>query len=568
MIESLPDLLIRYEPDGRVQYVNRSLTELFGELREIPTRGGNAAEDGRQAESAYHRTVRAQASWVFQTGRAVTIEQPLERPAGDKVVQEIRLVPEFGADGQVKTVLAIARNMTPWKAAEQHLRAKERELEELACKDSLTGLANRIAFQRELRQRLEHLSGHGGRIALLTLGIDRFKAVNDTLGHCCGDQMLKECASRLVASVGDKGYVARLGGDEFGVILFHVADRCEALETAHALARDISRPMRIGTNNISISTSLGVAIGPDDSADEDELVRFSDIALYEAKPLGRNAACSFSCEMRDRFEKRFEAERLIAEGITLNQFSVVFQPKVELATGEIIGAEALCRWRHPQLGMISPEDFIPVAEETGLILDLGKLVLTKACQFAVICNSKRMLPILIAVNVSARQLAFEGFTGTLADCLHQTGCKAEWLELELTESNFLDDDQAIIRSMKAMSASGIRLSIDDFGTGYSSLSYLSRLPVNTLKIDKAFTCGMKTDPRQEVLVRAIITMAQGLGMLTVAEGIENEDVAKKLLMMGCDTGQGFYFHKPLSAEVLLEELRGRCSFEELGISFR
>jgi diguanylate cyclase (GGDEF)-like protein/PAS domain S-box-containing protein len=551
LAEHSPDCLVRYDIEGRRIYMNRAMQEMFLDCFVTDEHGVMTPAYPIPGVSEDYRPISELALDVLATGRPVTVERLLRGRAGHDLTHEIRLVPEFDVTGKIESVLGIGRDITEQKSAERQLKAKERELEALAYSDHLTGLANRAAFRAELSRRMRMLGETSGKLALLIIDIDRFKSINDTLGHMFGDELLVEFARRLRDTVDSAATVARLGGDEFVVILSYVAGRAGALAVADAIAKNIARPMTIGGGSIYLTVSIGIALGPDDSMQDDELFRYADIALYSAKMAGHGRACCFSDDLREKTVRRFELEAMMNDAVQQGEFVAHFQAKVDLATGRVNGAEALCRWRHQTLGAISPAEFIPVAEETGQIIEIGKIVLLDACRVAVACNAGRDEIMPIAVNLSARQLLFGGFLGAFGMCLETTGCKAEWIELEITESVLLSDDSAASRTLERLTALGARLTIDDFGTGYSSLSYLGRLPISTLKIDQSFVRGMMADRKQEVLVRAIIAMAQGLGLKTVAEGVETQEAAEKLRAFGCDVGQGYLWSRPAPAEDLL-----------------
>jgi EAL domain-containing protein (putative c-di-GMP-specific phosphodiesterase class I) len=297
-----------------------------------------------------------------------------------------------------------------------------------------------------------------------------------------------------------------------------------------------------------------LAFGNNETKDPTELFRFADMALYAAKAEGRARTTIYDCSMARQAAQRFEMEALISEGIRNGEFTAYFQVKTDLATGRINGMEALCRWIRPDGQVISPAAFISVSEETGQIVEIGRRVLRDACAFAVKVNAGRTEPLVVSVNVSARQLAFGGFLGVLGACLEEAGCKSSWIELELTESLLLGDDRNISETLKAIVELGVTLTIDDFGTGYSSLSYLARFPITTLKIDQSFVRELESNEKSDVLCRAIISMAQGLGMKTVAEGIETSEIADRLKSLGCNSGQGYLWDKPEPAAFVLQRI--------------
>ncbi|MGV8939726.1 MAG: EAL domain-containing protein [Allorhizobium sp.] len=431
--------------------------------------------------------------------------------------------------------------------------ALQEKLRHLAYRDSLTGLSNRAGFYETLQREIESAAASGGTCAVLVLDLDRFKDINDTIGHFAGDAVLVEFAARLSAAVGDEGVIGRLGGDEFSVILPVRQTPGRAHDVASNIMAALARPFDLEGTSVQVSTSIGLAFAPDDSADSHTLFRFADMALYEAKSMSGSCSRAYVPEMSRKVEKRFEMEAMIHDGLRNGEFAAHFQAKLDLATGCVVGAEALCRWRHPQKGLVSPSEFIPVAEETGQIIEIGLLMLRQACELAVNCNRRLNYPMVVAVNVSAKQLTNGQFLGVLGQCLEDTGCEAAWLELEITESLLIIDNALIIDTLQTIDRLGINIAIDDFGTGYSALSYLSRFPIKCLKIDQSFVRDICTDKQQEILVGAILAMAHGLGLTTVAEGIETEAVAEKLAAMKCGNGQGYFWHRPSSAEDFLAE---------------
>ncbi|MCO6188134.1 EAL domain-containing protein [Rhizobium sp. L1K21] len=561
LLDNLPDCIVRHSAKDGAIYLNAAMRETIEKTIGYPL---DIYLQTMAANPQAHITMAVPmetALEAIRTRKPVVRELEFPGKSGEVFTHELRYFPEFSSDGSVHSALGIGRDITGEKAAERMLQAKERELERIAYTDALTGLANRVRLQETLRTFLNDAIANYGQMALLTLDIDRFKSINDTLGHIVGDELLIEFASRLKKVIATKGWLGRLGGDEFVIILPHVKNRADVHEVAQDIIAAINKPMRIGGNIVSVSTSIGVAIGPEDSACEETLFRFSDIALYQAKSEGRNRACCYSPLMSKRAETHFKLEGLIREGLLNDQFEAFFQAKIALSSRRITGAEALCRWYHPELGFIAPDQFIPVAEDTGQIIEIGKRILRKACEFAVACNRISTRPFTVAVNLSPRQIVFGGFLGVLGQCLEETGCKAEWLELEITESLLLADNESIRETLAAIAGLGILISIDDFGTGYSALSYLRNLPIGGLKVDQSFVRDMNTDEKQAVLVRSVLGMAQGLKLKTVAEGVENEEIARKLETLGCETGQGYLWHKPAPATDLLARLKAQTAAE-------
>lgn len=554
LADTIPDRLIRFGRDQNYLHMNRAMQEFFQTV-DYPQLGARETTDIEQIpHGAQAQRISGAVQRAFSMGQEQAEELEFVNQQGNAEIHEIRFFPEFGDDGQVDTVLAIGRDITARKAMERRLAENEAELHDLAFKDGLTGLSNRRAFQDILEAALAEARRNKSLCALLLLDIDRFKYVNDTLGHAVGDELIVAFARRVVEAVGDAGYVCRLGGDEFAVILPALVNIHAAEAVAAQIHKALELPIAVSADTIAITTSIGLAFGFEETRDQNELFRFADMALYAAKSAGRARSTIYDCSMARNAERRFELEALINEGLRNDEFTTYFQAKVDLATERINGVEALCRWFRPDGSTISPGEFIPLAEETGQILEIGRRVLRDACRFAGRVNRGRREPILVSVNVSARQLVFGGFLGTLGACLEETGCESGWIELELTESLLLGDDNSIRETLDAIVDTGVSLTIDDFGTGFSSLSYLTRFPITGLKIDQSFVRGLETDETSSILCRAIISMAQGLGLRTVAEGVETAEIAARLKALGCCAGQGYYWNRPEPADSMLKRI--------------
>lgn len=451
----------------------------------------------------------------------------------------------------------VARAVATLAQFDTERRKLQEQLAQLAYTDQLTGLPNREALHKTLSKAVDLAACRNRECALLLLDIDRFKTINDTLGDASGDEILQAVASRLKRAIGRRGMVGRKSGDEFFVV---ISDLTKAGGLASLVARikdKVVRPIDVADTSVEIAISVGHAVSPVDTADESCLVRFADMALHQAKNSGGNSVCAYSPDMSEAVETRFSTEAMINDGLRRGEFLPYYQAKVDLATGDVIGAEALCRWNRPKAGLISPAEFIPLAEETGQIVAIGNLMLRKACSFAVECNRGRSTPFVVAVNVSPRQLMYGHFMRNLQQALEETGCEEGWISLEITESLLITDDGTVMETLNAIADLGIEIAIDDFGTGYSALGYLTRFPISCLKIDQSFVRGIVDDPQQEILVRAILTMAHGLGMKVVAEGIETQAVADMLYGMQCEIGQGYLWHKPSPAQDFLAGLTKR-----------
>jgi diguanylate cyclase (GGDEF)-like protein/PAS domain S-box-containing protein len=433
-------------------------------------------------------------------------------------------------------------------------------VEHLAYHDPLTELPNRSLLLDRLQQALARNRRRGLLGALLFIDLDRFKNINDSLGHRVGDLLLREVGACVAGQLRTEDTVARLGGDEFVVLLAELGHSREAApREARALAEKIhtaiSRDFHVAGYALRVAASLGVAVFPEGSETADDVLRHADIAMYRAKAAGRGTVCFFSPDMQAAARQRLQLEGELRQASQRGEFLLHFQPQVEIATGKILGAESLLRWAHPQQGMLSPALFIPVLEESGLIMTVGDWVLGTACQTAALL-ARSHSGLRIAVNVSPRQLHQASFAQRVRAILTESGAAPETIELEITESAVIQDVDVTVQVMTALKDLGVRFSLDDFGTGYSSLSYLKRLPLDTLKIDRAFIADCTVDPNDAAIVRAIIAMAHSLELNVVAEGIEQEAQLRFLQALGCAAYQGFLFSPPLPEAQFLAALRG------------
>lgn len=431
----------------------------------------------------------------------------------------------------------------------------ERQLEHLSTHDDLTGLANRVLLFDRLAQSLHYAHRSGRLVAVLLVDLDRFKVINDSLGHDFGDQVLCAVAQRLLQNVREADTVARMGGDEFVVLLAEVADAEDVGLVARKILDNLSRPYQIGHREIIITASLGISLYPKDSDSAAMLIRNADIAMYRSKREERSNFCFYAAEMNKHIQETMELEGELRHALERKEFCLHYQPKVDLLNGRIIGSEALVRWHHPQRGMVSPADFIPLAEETGLIVPLGAWVMKEACQQARAWQEMGLPALGVAVNLSARQFRRGDLPQVVKEILQETGLEPCLLELELTESMVMDDPAGAEETMRALKAMGVRLSLDDFGTGYSSLNYLRSFPVDSLKIDRSFINDVATDASGASVVASIIDIAHNLGLTAVAEGVETLEQLKFLSGCDCNMFQGYLFSKPLPAGEFADLLR-------------
>jgi len=424
-------------------------------------------------------------------------------------------------------------------------RRYQEELQHHANHDTLTGLANRRLLTDRMDRAVVWARRYGRRAVVAFIDLDRFKRINDSLGHVVGDEVLRIIATRLKACVREDDTVARMGGDEFVVLLNSHDPEMSEPRAVQRIAEAVAEPIIIGGADLRVSCSVGVAQFPDDGEDGDTLLRAADAALYRAKDMGRANVQFYAAEMNEAAHERLKLESQLRGAIGRGELLLHYQPQVELSGGRIVGAEALVRWAHPELGMVPPARFVPLAEDCGLIVPIGDWVLRTACAQARALQEAGCAPLRMAVNISAHQFRGRDFGGAVRAVLEDTGLQAQWLELELTESSVLHDIEEALCVMQSLRAQGVELSIDDFGTGYSSLAYLKRLPVNRLKIDQSFVRDITVDRDDAQIVQAVIALGHGLDLKVIAEGCETAEHRSFLVERGCDEAQGYYFARPM-----------------------
>ena len=436
------------------------------------------------------------------------------------------------------------------------VRESQKQIEFIATHDSLTGLANRILA----RDLLDHITAKARRqrakAGVLYLDLDDFKTINDTMGHSAGDDLLKEVGSRLAAALRASDTVCRLGGDEFLVILGELKQASDAAVAAQTVLEQFAQPFSLDGFKVGTGCSIGVALFPDDGADFDTLLKNADTAMYRAKEEGRNAYRFFDAEMNASILEHAQLANAMRHALARGEFSLHYQPQLELGSERIIGAEALLRWHNPELGHVPPVRCIPVAERTGLIVPIGAWVLTEACRQAAEWAAAGLEGLVISVNVSPVQFQRGDIDHAVVDALQASGLHAHLLELEITESLLVHDTTELAATIAKLRNMGVGLAIDDFGTGYSNLSYLKRFEVERLKIDQSFVRRLHDNPHDEAIVRAIVQMGQNLGLKVIAEGVEDQETLQRLQAMGCAEGQGYLWSRPVpAAEFLAFALR-------------
>jgi diguanylate cyclase (GGDEF)-like protein/PAS domain S-box-containing protein len=487
------------------------------------------------------------------------LELPALKKGGEKIhvelsLSSIGLVDDTDAHGRF--VLAIARDITERKALEEQLTYQ-------ASHDPLTDLPNRTLFIDRLRHALAQANRREGRVAVLFVDLDNFKFVNNGLGHQVGDQLLVAVAQRLSACIRPEDTVARFGGDEFALLLENFAEVGSAVRVAERIVQELQAPLTLDEYEMFLTTSIGIALSTPDRKNllPEDLLHNADVALYEAKNKGRAGYELYDAIMDSRTWPRLLLEDELRRAIDKGHFRIHYQPEVLLKTGEIFGVEALVRWKHPQRGLVLPEEFVPIAEETGLILSLGRWVLEEACRQAREWHHQYPLnpPLKMSVNLSVREVQQPFLAREISRVLQESGLDAHSLSLEITESLMIEDAQSVMATLEELKALGVELAIDDFGIGYTSLNYLKSLPATYLKIERSFVKGLEEDPRDAYIVEATINLAHDLGLKVIAEGIETEEQLRHLKVLGCDLAQGCYLSEPLSAAHISEMLAHHSS---------
>ncbi|MDX6406843.1 MAG: hypothetical protein QOH70_4298 [Blastocatellia bacterium] len=453
----------------------------------------------------------------------------------------------------VSRALAHHRLLSQKRRYENHLEelVKERtaELEHLAFYDGLTDLPNRILFADRCAQALAIARRNQNLVAVMLVSLDRFKKVTESLGHAAGDVVLSEAAARLQCCVTRGDTVARFEGDEFALLATEVNEMADLAEITRAITEVFKAPFRLDGHEVYVTTSVGISLYPSNGDDSSTILRNAEAALYRAKKQGGNNCQFYAADMNSLALKRLGLETSMRRAVENKEFITYYQPVVNLATGEIVGSEALVRWQHPELGLLLPAKFIGLAEDTGLILDIGEFVMRAACASTRAWQEQGLGRLRIAVNISARHFQQKNFLARLVEILDETRLDPASLELELTETSIMENTESAVELLGQIRELGVTIAIDDFGTGYSSLSYLKRLPIDTVKLDRSFVMGATTDPDDAALVMAIVTLAHNLRLSVIAEGVETEDQVAFLRLLRCDEAQGYLFGKPMPPEV-------------------
>jgi len=539
VFESTREGVILTSIEGRIIAVNRAFCDITG-YSEPEVLGGapSMLQSGRHSQAFYDdmwRGIRDSGSWQGEIWN--------RRKNGEVYPEWLTISAVRDEQGELLSYVGVFSDITQIKQSQQ-------EMEYLAHHDPLTGLPNRLLFSDRLSHALKKAARERSMMVLLFLDLDNFKHINDSLGHEVGDQLLQEVANRLRHELRSEDTIARQGGDEFAVLLEDVTDLDEVARLADRLLSVLNRSCILGELELFISASIGISVYPTDARDGTALLRNADAAMYKAKGVGRSTYQFYREEMTASAFEHVVIEGQLRRAIEQNELVLYYQPQFNLNSGELSGLEALVRWEHPENGLISPAKFIPIAEETGLIVRLGEWVLREACRQGKAWLDAGIDPGLIAVNISTVQLQRENLLVTLQSVLDETGFPARHLELEITESFVMGHEGRAIELLAAIRALGVTLAIDDFGTGYSSLAYLKKLPIQKLKIDQGFVRELPDDEDDSAIATAVIAMGHSLGFTVIAEGVETAEQQGFLRDLGCDQGQGYLFSRPVPADSL------------------
>jgi diguanylate cyclase (GGDEF)-like protein/PAS domain S-box-containing protein len=541
-LNSIGDAVVCTDVLGNVTFLNPIAEALTGCAADEAI-GRPFAQVFRIIDVLHHRRSIDPMALVIETNKPLNLPDGsiLIRRDGVESAIEDSTAPIHDRRGRVTGGVMVFHDVT-------QARAMSQKLSHLAQYDYLTDLPNRLLLNDRLSQAISVAHRHQQQLAVLFVDVDRFKHVNDSLGHLIGDKLLLSIAQRLVAGVRSSDTISRQGGDEFVILLSSVAHAADAALTAQKILTVAGMPHRLADHDLQVTVSIGIGIYPDDGTDAETLLKNADIAMLNAKDNGRNNYQFFKPTMNEHALERQSIEGSLRHALERREFVLHYQPKMDLMAETLTGAEALIRWRQPERGIVYPQDFIPIAEECGYIVPIGRWVLREACRQRRCWLDAHLAAIPIAINISAVELRSSNFLAHVREILQETELEPEYLEFELTETALMQDPQPTIAVLRALKDMGIQLTLDDFGTGYSSLSYLKRFPIDSLKIDKSFVHGLCTDSDDSKLVSAVINLGRSFHLQVVAEGVETREQFLALQAQDCAEGQGYYFHRPIPAD--------------------
>jgi len=554
-VEQTDDVVMITDLQGIIQYVNTAYERTTGYSRqEVLGLNASVVKSGEHNRSFYEHLWR-----TILAGRVFHGVLVNRKKSGSLYYEEKTITPLKDADGNLVCFVSTGKDITDRRLAEERLH-------QLAHYDPLTDLPNRVLLQNRLKHAMMEANRLERLVAVMFLDLDRFKIINDTLGHDAGDALLRKVAERFAACLRPGDTVSRLGGDEFTIVLANVAHVDDVTRVAQKILDQLQSPFRIGGRDLFVSSSIGITLYPLDEKDSSNLLRDSDIAMYRAKELGGNTFQFYTPELNVRAARRLDLETGLRQALERQELVLHYQPLVDMKTGRIQGMEALLRWQHPEYGLILPLEFVPIAEDTGLIIPIGEWVLKTACTQIKAWHDTGFPALQVAVNLSSKQLRDKNLIAAVQRALAESGIEARYLDLELTESVLMQDMDLASRILTELKKMGVSFSLDDFGTGYSSLSYLKRFPIDCLKIDRSFVRDIITDPVGAGLVKAIIAMANVLHIQVIAEGVETYEQLDFLRRNGCDITQGYFCSPPVDAATFTDLLRvwdkirsGKCS---------
>ncbi|WP_255438226.1 EAL domain-containing protein [Ammoniphilus sp. YIM 78166] len=543
LIKSSPLAIVSFDHDGYVNMWNPAAEKLLGWQEEEVLNQPNPLFSEDTNADEFMKLL-----GLLLQGNALTdIEMKRVRKDGTPIDLSLSITLLYDKQGDIRGGVALFADITKRKQAEQMIK-------KMAYFDSLTDLPNRTLFYDRLTQAISQTKRTKKPIAVLFLDLDRFKIINDSLGHTAGDQLLREVSKRLLTCIREGDTVSRQGGDEFTILLPNT-NHLGAATVARRMISLISQPMELNGHEILVTPSIGISMYPEHGEDVESLLKNADTAMYHAKDLGKNNFQFYTSKLDQKVLERLTLENELRKALERKEFVLHYQPLIQINSNKMIGVEALIRWQHPLLGIISPTRFIPLAEETGLIVPIGEWILHSACAQNKAWQDQGYPPLKVSVNLSGRQFKEPDLVHTIADILDKTGLDPQYLELEITENISMNDVNFTIQALQELKALGLKISIDDFGTGYSSLNYLKKFPIDTLKIDQSFVRDIHTDRDDAAIVKAIMAMAFSLDLNVIAEGVETIEQLLFLTKQNCPEAQGYYFNKPLTPDEVLNLLK-------------